>query len=77
MTGIVNLLGSFPFVGGLVAVVAGIAFLVWDYIRLERSGRWLAYVPTARRFAIMLTVISVILMGSRFVAVVWKNHTGI
>jgi hypothetical protein len=77
MTGIVNLLGSYPFFGGLVTVVAGIAFVVWDYMRLERTGRWLAHVSTARWIAVTLGVLSVILMGSRFVAMVWKNHTGI
>jgi hypothetical protein len=68
--GIVNLLGSHTVIGGLIAVLAGIAFLAWDYIRLEQSGRWLAYALTVRRIAITLTVISVILMGSRFVSVV-------
>jgi hypothetical protein len=68
--GIANLLGSHTVIGGLIAVLAGIAFLAWDYIRLEQSGRWLAYALTVRRIAITLTVISVILMGSRFISVV-------
>lgn len=70
---IVNLLGNNPIIGGLVAVTAGIAFLTWDYIRLEQSGRWLAYAVTVRWIAITLTLISVILMGSRFVSVVSSN----
>jgi hypothetical protein len=70
---IANLLGNHTVIGGLIAVLAGIAFLAWDYIRLEQSGRWLAYALTVRRIAITLTVISVILMGSRFVSVVSSN----
>jgi hypothetical protein len=77
MTSIVDLLGSSPFLGGLVAVVAGIAFLAWEYMRLEQSGRWLAQVLTVRRTAITLGVISVVLMGSRFVAVAIQNHTSL
>jgi hypothetical protein len=70
---IANLLGNHTVIGGLIAVLAGISFLIWDYIRLEQSGRWLAYAVTVRRIAIILTVISVILTGSRFVSVVSSN----
>jgi hypothetical protein len=71
--GIVNLLGSNPVLGGLMTALAIIAFLVWEYIRLEPSGRWLGYAQTFLLFAVTLAVISVILMGSRFVAVVQAN----
>ena len=71
--GIVNLLGSNPILGGLITALATIAFLAWEYIRLEPSGRWLGYAQTFRFFAVTLAVISVILMGSRFVAVVQAN----
>jgi hypothetical protein len=68
--GIADLLGGHIFIGGVVTVLAGIAFLTWEYIRLESSGRWLAYALPVRRIAILLTVISVVLIGSRFVSVV-------
>jgi hypothetical protein len=71
--GIVNLLGSNPIFGGLITALAAIAFLTWEYIRMEPSGRWLGYARTFRLFAATLAVMSVILMGSRFVAVVHAN----
>ena len=73
---IVNLLGRYPVIGGLITVLAAVAFLAWDYIRLEQSGRWLAYALRVRRIAITLTVMSVILMGSRFFSVV-SSHGGL
>jgi len=71
--GIINLLGSNPALGGLITALAAIAFLAWEYMRLEPSGRWLGYARTFQVFAVTLAVISVILMGSRFVAVVQAN----
>lgn len=70
---IANSLGSHVVMGGLIAVLAGLTFLAWEYMRLERSGRWLPYALTMQRIAITLTVISVILMGSRFISVVASN----
>jgi hypothetical protein len=67
--GIADLLGSHAFFGGVVAVLAGITFVAWDYVRLEPSGRWLSYALTIRRVAIVLAVISTILIASRFVSV--------
>lgn len=67
--GIARVLGSHPFFGGLIAVLSVAALVFWDYMRLEQSGRWLAYALTMRRIAITLAVISVILIGSRFVSV--------
>jgi hypothetical protein len=67
--GIAHLLGSQPIVGGLITVLAGIALLMWDYIRLEPSSRWLVHASTVRRIAIALAIVSVILIGSRFVDV--------
>lgn len=72
MNGIANALGSHQIIGGLITVLACITFLSLEYIRLKQSARLLAYALTVRRIAITLTVISVILMGSRFVAVVSK-----
>jgi len=71
--GIVNLLGSNPVFGGLITTLAVIAVLAWEYIRLAPSGRWLGHARTFRLLAVTLAVISAILMGSRFVAVVHAN----
>ncbi len=67
--GIADLLGSHTFFGGVLAVLAGITFVAWDYVRLEPSGRWLSYALTIRRIAIALAVISTVLIASRFVSV--------
>jgi hypothetical protein len=68
MNGITNLLGGNPIIGGLITVLAGIAFLTVEYIRLKRGAR-----SHTRALAITLTVMSVMLMGSRFVSVVSKH----
>ena len=70
-----NLLGGYPVIGVLSAVLAGIALLTWEYIRLEPGDRWDAYAPTARRIAVTLAIISAVLIGSRFVSVL--SHGGI
>lgn len=66
---ILSLLGGNPFIGGTLTVLAGIASIAWEYMRLESGGRWLAYVVTAKKIAITLAIISIILMVSRFIAV--------
>lgn len=71
--GIVNLLGSNPVLGGLITALAAVVFLAWEYIRLEPSGRWLEHARTFQFLAVTLAVMSAILMGSRFVAVVQAN----
>jgi hypothetical protein len=71
--GIINLMGGNPVLGGLITAWAVIAFLAWEYIRLEPSGRWIGHARAFRFVAVTLAVISVILMGSRFVAVVRAN----
>lgn len=76
MNSIVNLVGGHLVIGALITVLAGIAFVAWDYLRLQRSARWLSYALIVRRIAITLTVIALILIGSRFVAVV-SSHGGV
>lgn len=74
--GLVNLLGGYPVVGGLIAFLACVALIAWDYIRFEWSGRWIANAFTVRRIGITLAVISMILMLSRFISVV-SSHSGL
>lgn len=70
---IVNLLGSHALFGGLVTILAGIACLIWDYCRLRRGGRLFPHVLTARWIGITLAIISIVLMGARFISVVSLN----
>ncbi len=72
---VIKFLGGHPGVGVLMTVLAVIAAMTWEYIRLEPSGRWLAYSLTARRVAATLAVISVLLLSSRFAAV-WTYSNG-
>jgi hypothetical protein len=72
---VINLLGSHSIIGVLVTVLAVVASLTWEYIRLEPSGRWLAHRLTVRRVAVTLAVISIFLIGSRFAAV-WTYSNG-
>ena len=73
---VIDILGGHPIIAILITVLASIACLTWEYIRLEPSGRWLAYSLTARRLALTLAVISIILIGSRFAAV-WTSVSGV
>jgi hypothetical protein len=73
---VIGLLGSQPIPGILITVLAVMASLTWEYIRLEPSGRWLSYRLAARRVAVTLAVIAVILIGSRF-ATVWTLNNGL
>ena len=70
---IVDQLGRHTLFGGLITVLAALAWVTWDYSRLERSGRFFFYRLTTRRIAITLTLISIILIGTRFVSVVSLN----
>ena len=71
--GLVNFLGNEVVAGGLITALAGIAFLAWEYLRLEPGGRWAVHALAARRIAVTLTLAAVILMASRFVYVVSVN----
>jgi hypothetical protein len=72
---VVDLLGGNGFIGVVIGVLACITLFTWDYIRLEPSGRWLAHTSTVRGIGIGLAIVSVILIGSRFVDVL--SHHGI
>jgi hypothetical protein len=72
---VINFLGSHAAIGVLITVLALIASVAWEYIRLEPTGRWQAYRLIARRAAVTLAVMSIILIGSRFAAV-WTAANG-
>lgn len=69
MHGMLYLLGRYPIAGVLTVLAAGIAFIAWEYIRMERDTRRIAHLPFVRRAALITTVLSVVLIISRFVAV--------
>jgi hypothetical protein len=69
MSNLISLLGASPIVGGLVFTAAGVAFIAWEYLRLTRGTRGRSISPRVLRIAVALTVLSVILMASRFYAV--------
>jgi hypothetical protein len=75
MNSIFNAIGSHVLVlpGVLIAVLAGAALMLWEYLRLSgSSGRFrylVAVLPRVRLFAISLTVLSVVLILFRFIGV--------
>jgi hypothetical protein len=68
-----ELLGGHPIVGGLVAVLAAMFCLGWDYFQLGQGRKWFGRVLVMRRIGVVLAVISVILMVSRFTSV-WAGN---
>lgn len=69
MNKILGVLGGHPLGGVLTALAAVVTILVWEYLRLYPSARWSAYLPLVRSVAVTATILSALLMISRFVAV--------
>jgi hypothetical protein len=67
--GVVHGLGDHPVIGVLVTVLAGVALLDWEYLRLTRSSNSSQYLSVIRITAVALTVISVAMIACRFLAV--------
>ena len=67
--GIVHGLGDHPIPGLLVTVLAGVALLAWEYLRLTRSSSPSQYLSLIRIAAVALTVISVAMIACRFLAI--------
>lgn len=72
---IIEFLGSYPFIGGLLTVLAVISFLAREYIHLDPTGRWFHHALKVQRIAITLAVVSAILIVSRF-SHVWTIDNG-
>ena len=64
-----GILGGNPVVGVLACIVASIALIVCEYIRLTGDTRWSAYLPLVRIISIAAAFISVVLIASRFIYV--------
>jgi hypothetical protein len=64
-----GILGGNPVVGVLVFIVASIALVAGEYIRLTGDSRRSAYSPLVRIIAIAAAFISVVLIASRFIDV--------
>jgi hypothetical protein len=75
MKSILNAVGSHVLVlpGVLIALLAGAACVLWEYLRLNgssgRFGYLVGVLPRVRLFAIGLTVLSVVLILCRFIGV--------
>jgi len=67
MHSILHVLGGYPVVGVLVLLLACIALLFWDYLRLAASSALASYLPRVRLAAVSLTVLSAVLIASRFI----------
>ena len=66
MRSILHVLGGYPVAGLLVVLLACVALLFWDYLRLAASSAFSSYLPHVRLAAVSLTVLSAVLIASRF-----------
>jgi hypothetical protein len=66
MHSIMHILGGYPVAGVLAVLLACTALLFWDYLRLAASSGFSRYLPYVRLAAISLTVLSAVLIASRF-----------
>jgi hypothetical protein len=69
MRGVLYFLGNHPAAGVVTVIIAVVAFIFWEYIRMENSLRRLTYLSFVRWVAVSAGILSVVLMVSRFVAV--------
>jgi hypothetical protein len=67
MHSILQALGGYPVAGMLAVLLACPALLAWEYLRLADSSGFSRYLPSVRLAAICLTVLSAILIASRFI----------
>jgi hypothetical protein len=67
MRSFLHALGGYPLPGVIVVVLAGAGLLFWEYQRLSGSAHPASYMPRLRVIAVSLTVLSVVLITSRFV----------
>jgi hypothetical protein len=66
---VVEALGNRVLPGIVAAVLASLALLTWEYIRLEPSGQHILYAVAARRTGVTLGVIAMIIIVCRFITV--------
>jgi hypothetical protein len=69
MRNIIDWLGGHPLPGVVVVLVAGAAFLLYEILNLRRSAARSRYMPIVLGIAMATAVISLVLIGSRFIAV--------
>lgn len=69
MRNIIDWLGGHPLPGVVVVLVAGAAFLLYEILNLRRSATGSKYMPIILGIAMATAVISLVLMGSRFITV--------
>lgn len=69
MRNIIDWLGGHPLPGVVIVLVAGAAFLLYEILNLRRSAARSKYMPIVLGIAMAVTVISLVLMGSRFITV--------
>jgi hypothetical protein len=67
MRSILHAFGGYPVVGVLAVLLACAALFFWDYLRLAASSAYSRYLPRVRLAAVSLTVLSVVLIASRFI----------
>lgn len=64
---VTHVLGGYPIPGVVVVILAGAALLFWEYLRLADSSGLSRYLPRVRLLAVSFTVLSAVLIVSRFI----------
>jgi len=70
MGNFIDWLGGHPLPGVVVVLLGGAAFLLYEYLNVRGSATRSKYMPIILGVAMGITVISLVLMGSRFITVV-------
>jgi hypothetical protein len=65
----VSALGGHPVIGVVAFIVAGVALIAGEYIRLTGDSRRLAYIPLIRIISMTAVFVSIVLIASRFIDV--------
>jgi K+ transporter len=65
----VNALGGHPVIGVVAFIVASVALITGEYIRLTGDSRRLAYMPLIRIISMTAVFVSIVLIASRFIDV--------
>ncbi len=69
MVHIINALGKYPLAGIIAVVAATAGYFVWEYLRLTRPPAGSRYQPLVLRIAVSLTILSALMIVSRFATV--------
>jgi hypothetical protein len=70
MRNIIDWLGGHPLPGVVIVLVASAAFVLYEYLNVRSPATRSKYMPIILGVAMATTVVSLVLIGSRFITVI-------